>query len=311
MTSPCCRVQTLGTLLGLPIGVETSRYHLVRARQIYWGISIEMRRVIAGLAALALVFCYAATLGGMVHQWWTDEDMGHAFLAPLVIAWIVWRERGRWKTLPVQPSLWGFAVLALAACLQLASALGAGLFAASLALLLSVIGLVLCLLGFAWLRVWAFPLLLTLFMLPKLAIVYNQITLPLQLVATRLAGGMLSMAGFLVVRDGNILNVAGHSISVVEACDGIRYLLPLGFLALVFAYAAGAKSWMRAVMLAAAIPTAIVANALRVAFSGLSPKLTEGTPHALLGTFIFLLCLGLIAGIYRLLARWQPNHGSS
>ena len=268
-----------------------------------------MRRVIAVLAVLALFLCYASTLSGMVHQWWTDEDMGHGFLVPLVIAWIVWRERGRWKTLRVQPSLWGFAVLALAACLQLASALGAGLFAASLAFVFSLAGLVLCLLGFAWLRAWAFPLLLTLFMLPKLAVVYNQITLPLQLLATRLAGGMLSTAGFMVVRDGNILNVAGHSISVVEACDGIRYLLPLAFLALIFAYAAGAKLWMRVVMLAAAIPTAIIANALRVAFSGLSPKLTEGTPHALLGTLIFLLCLGLIAGFYHLLARWQPNHG--
>jgi exosortase len=202
----------------------------------------------------------------------------------------------------VQPSAWGFAVLAAAACMQVASALGAGLFAGSLALVLSLAGLVLCLLGFAWLRAWAFPLLLTLFMLPKLGIVYNQITLPLQLLATRLAGGILATAGFMVSRDGNILNVAGHSISVVEACDGIRYLLPLAFLALIFAYASGSKSWMRVVMLAAAIPTAIIANALRVAFSGLSPALTSGTPHALLGTLIFLLCLGLLAGIYQLLA---------
>jgi exosortase len=238
----------------------------------------------------------------MVRQWWTDEDMGYGFLVPIVIVWIVWRERGRWRTLPVKPSGWGFPVLACAACLQVASVLGAGLFAGSLAFVLSLAGLVLCLFGLAWLRTWAFPLLLTLFMLPKLAIVYNQITLPLQLLATRLAGGMLSAAGFMVMRDGNILNVAGHSISVVEACDGIRYLLPLSFLALVFAYAAGASSWMRAAMFAAAIPTAIVANAIRVAFSGLSAELTSGTPHALLGTFIFLLCFGLLAGIYHVLA---------
>jgi exosortase len=238
----------------------------------------------------------------MMHQWWTDEDMGYAFIVPLVIGWIVWRERGRWRNLPVQASAWGFAVLSLGAALEVASALGAGLFAASLAFVLSLAGLVLCLFGYAWLRAWAFPLLLTLFMLPKLAVVYNQTTLPLQLLATRMAGGMLSAAGFAVVRDGNILNVAGHSISVVEACDGIRYLLPLAFLALVFAYAAGAKWWMRVAMLAAAIPTAMVANALRVAFSGLSPKLTEGTPHALLGTLIFLLCLGLLGGIQHLLA---------
>jgi len=260
-----------------------------------------MRRVIPSLAAVALVLCYASTIGGMARQWWTDEDMGYGFIVPFVIAWIVWRERSRWRGLPVQPSAWGFAILALAAGLQIASALGAGLFAGALAFVLSLVALVLCLLGLAWLRAWAFPLLLTLFMLPKLAIVYNQITLPLQLLATRLAGAMLSTAGFMVQRDGNILTVAGHSISVVEACDGIRYLLPLAFLALVFAYSAGANTWIRIVMLAAAIPTAIIANALRVAFSGLSPALTSGTPHAVLGTFIFLLCLGLLAATYKLL----------
>jgi exosortase len=269
-----------------------------------------MRRVIAVLAAVALMVCYASTLGGMVHQWWTDEDMAYAFIVPFVIGWMIWRERERWRKLPLQPSLWGFAVLALAAGLQVASAL-AGLFAGSLAFVMSLAGLVLCLLGFAWLRAWAFPLLLMLFMLPKLAIVYNQITLPLQLLATRLAGGMLSMAGFMVLRDGNILNVAGHSVAVVEACDGIRYLLPLAFLALVIAYSGGAQWGMRVAMLAAAIPTAILANALRVAFSGLSPVLMEGTPHALLGTFIFLLCLGLLAGIYHLFALTSDRmHGS-
>ncbi len=261
-----------------------------------------MRRAVAVLAIVALALCYASTIAGMVHQWWTDQDMGYAFLVPVVIGWIVWRERGRWSKLPVEWSAWGFALLALGAGLQFASALGAGLFAGSLALVLSIAGVVLCLLGRAWLRALAFPLALTLFMLPKLAIVYNQVTLPLQLTATRLAGGILSLAGFMVVRDGDILNVSGNSIAVVEACDGIRYLLPLAFLALVFAYGAGARPWVRLAMLATAIPTAIVANALRVAFSGLSPALAEGTLHALLGTCIFVLCLGLLAAVYRLLA---------
>ena len=268
-----------------------------------------MRRVTIALAALALVICYASTLRGMAQQWWTDEDMGYGFIVPIVIAWIVWNERARWRKLPIQGSAWGFAVLAAAACLQVASAFGAGLFAASVAFVLSLAGVVLATLGFAWLRAWALPFVLMLFMLPKLAVVYNQITLPLQLLATRLAGGMLSIGGFMVIRDGNILNVAGHSISVVEACNGIRYLLPLAFLALVFAYAGGAKVWIRFVMAVAAIPIAIIANAIRVAFSGLSPALTSGTVHAVLGTVIFLMCLGLLAGIYHLLARLQVTIG--
>jgi len=269
---------------------------------------LSLRRVTIILAALALLICYASTLRGMAHQWWTDEDMGYGFVVPFVIAWVLWNERARWRKVPIQPTAWGFAVLAAAACLQIATAFGAGLFAASVAFVLSLAGVVLAMLGLAWLRAWAFPFVLMLFMLPKLAIVYNQITLPLQLLATRLAGGMLATAGFMVVRDGNILNVAGHSISVVEACDGIRYLLPLAFLALVFAHAGGAKVWIRLAMAAAAIPIAIVANAFRVAFAGLSPVLTSGTLHALLGVFIFLLSLALLAGIFRLLTSIRPRH---
>jgi exosortase len=272
-------------------------------------MSVSRPRVTIVLAALALLICYASTLRGMAQQWWTDEDMSYGFIVPVVIAWIVWQDRARWSKLPIQPTAWGFAVLTAAACLQVASAFGAGLFAASVAFVLSLAGVVLATLGFAWLRAWAFPFVLMLFMLPKLAIVYNQFTLPLQLLATRLAGGMLATAGFMVVRDGNILNVAGHSISVVEACNGIRYLLPLAFLALLIAYAGGARVWIRLVMAAAAIPIAIIANAVRVAFSGLSPVLTSGTIHALLGALIFLLSLGLLAGIYHVLRSLQVTIG--
>src|SRR5580692_9230869 len=103
-----------------------------------------MRRVAAILAVVALGLCYASTIGGMVHQWWTDEDMGYAFLVPFVIGWIVWRERARLGTLPIESSPWGFALLVLGGSLQVVSVLGAGLFAGALGFLLSLIGALLC-----------------------------------------------------------------------------------------------------------------------------------------------------------------------
>jgi exosortase len=264
-----------------------------------------MRRLTLILAGVALIACYASTFAGMAHQWWTDEDMSYGFIVPLVIAWIVWNDRAHWRGLPVRPNVLGFAVLLVAAFLQVASAFGAGLFAASLAFVLTLAGLVLALFGMAWLRAWTFPLVLTLFMLPKLAVVYNQVTLPLQLIATRLAGAMLAIAGFSVLRDGNILTVAGHSIEVVEACNGIRYLLPLAFLGLVIAYTLGAAAWIRAVVAAASVPIAILANALRVALSGLSPRLSEGSAHATLGVVIFVFSLALLGAISKLLAGYK------
>ena len=99
--------------------------------------------------------------------------MGHGFLVPLVAAWIVWRERSQSE--PIRPSNWGFVILTAGAALQIVSALGAGLFAGSVSLLESLTGVVVALGGFSRLRRWAFPLLLLVFMLPKLAIVYNQV----------------------------------------------------------------------------------------------------------------------------------------
>ena len=132
-------------------------------------------------------------------------------------------------------------------------------------------------------------------MLPKLAIVYNQATLPLQLMASRLAATILTTLGAGVIRDGNVLQVGDYRVAVAEACNGIRYLLPLAFTGVVFAYLADPKPWMRIAVLLGAIPLAIGANAVRVAASAWVPVLSTGTPHATLGWAIFAACfVGLI-----------------
>ena len=254
----------------------------------------RMRQAIVVITAVALLACYAPTLRGMFQQWLSDEDMSHGFLVPIVVLWIVWRDRARWRALPAEPSRWGLAILAAGAGLQFVAELGAGLFAASVAFLLSVAGAVLSLGGFAWLRALALPLLLTLFMLPKLALVYNQVTLPLQLLASRIAAGILTAVGIGVIREGNILDVGGHRVSVVEACNGIRYLLSLGFMAVVFAYLSDTKPWMRMALLVAAVPIAILANAVRVAATGWLPSLDAGMPHAIAGAVLFVLCLATL-----------------
>ncbi len=230
----------------------------------------------------------------MFHQWSIDEDMSHGFIVPVVVLWIVWRERARWQALPPQPSWWGLALLAAGAAMQIAGAFGGGLFAGSVAFLVSVAGAVLFLGGFGFLRAWTFPLLLALFMLPKLAIVYSQVTFPLQILASRMAAAMLSTAGVAVIREGNILDVGGHRVSVQEACNGVRYLLSLGFIAVVFAYLSDPKPWMRFALLAVVAPIAIVANAMRVAASGLLPALDSGTPHTIAGLLVFVVSVVML-----------------
>jgi exosortase len=258
------------------------------------------RAVLIGLALILLTVCYARTLSGMVNQWTTDEDMGHGFAVPFVMAFIVWFERKRWQNLNPEPTAWGLLFLAMGAAMQVFSALGTGLFVGSVAFLISLFGLVLCFGGFPYVKAWAFPLVLGLFMLPKLAVVYNQTTLPMQLLASRMAAGMLTLSGFGVIREGNILDVGGHRVMVAEACSGIRYLLPLAFMAVLIAYFTDRRAWMRALMAVLAVPLAILANAVRVAASAAVPRLAEGTPHEVIGLVIFVLCLGALM----LCAKW-------
>jgi exosortase len=255
----------------------------------------------------ALLLCYASTIAGMFQQWMSDGDLSHGIVVPGVIAWIVWRERRSWREVPANPSPWGWLILAAGAGLNLVGALGGGLFASSVALLISAAGVVVLLGGFALLRRWTFPFLLALFMLPRLAIVYNQGTLPLQLMASRLAAWLLSAGGFGVIREGNILDVHGRQVLVTEACNGIRYLLPLGFVAALLGYLAGARRWARWMLMLATVPVAIVANAVRVAATGAFPALTEGTLHELMGVTIFLFSMALLAAVLRAFQRFSAG----
>jgi len=256
---------------------------------------------------IALLLCYAPVLRGLLHQWNTDPDMGHGFFVPLSVGWIVWRERSKWRELRPSPTLWGAAVLTAGAGLQIAGAFGAGLFAGAVALLISTGGAVLILGGAAFLRAWRFPFLLSLFMLPKLAIVYNRATLPLQLAATQLARGILHLAGVPVVADGSLLQLGQRVFSVDPACNGIRFLLSLAFLGVLFAYRFDEKAWMRVALLAASIPLALGANAVRiagtVAVGAWSPALAEGAMHTLLGTLVFALAAAGLVGLRGLLNR--------
>ena len=189
--------------------------------------------------------------------------------------------------------------------------LGADLFLERSSVLILLVGLLLTIGGTALVRVLAFPLLLLPFMIPLPGVVYNQITFPLQLFASRVAEGALDLLGYPVLRDGNILELASQKLSVAEACSGIRSLLSLSFLSLVYAYFFDNRVWMRWVLFGATIPIAIIANAGRVTITGIlseiNPELAHGFFHELEGWVIFviagilLVCLhGAIRGAMRI-----------
>jgi exosortase len=172
---------------------------------------------------------------------------------------------------------------------------------------ISIIGAVLLLGGTEYLKVFALPLFLLFFMIPIPAIIYNQLTFPLQLMASSAAEHGIGLLQIPVIREGNVLELASTKLNVVEACSGIRSLLTLTFLSLVYGYFFEKRTWVRVLLFFATIPIAIVANAGRVTLTGVvsqfNPDLAEGFFHEAQGWVIFMVALIILVLLHQLIVR--------
>ncbi|MCL5746082.1 MAG: exosortase/archaeosortase family protein [Acidobacteria bacterium] len=253
--------------------------------------------------AVLLLVCYAPVLLRLVRQWADDPDMGHGFFVPVLAGYIAWLKRGELLNQAPSPNWWGLLVVAYGALQLFLATLGAELFLARTAFVISLAGVVLVMGGARSLRILAFPLFLLFFMVPIPAIIYSQITFPLQLFASQVSASALSFLGIPVLREGNILELASQRLNVVEACSGIRSLLSLSFLSLIYAYFFDKKVWMRPVLLVATVPIAVVANASRVTLTGLvseyNPQLAEGIFHYASGWVIFMVALVILVAFHQ------------
>jgi exosortase len=261
---------------------------------------------VSWVAAL-LAICYAPVLSSLARQWYDDPDMGHGFFVPLFAGWIAWKYRDRIEGLAPRPNWWGLAVIAWAALQLYIGTLGAELFLARTSFVISLIGTVLFLGGTEYLRIFGFPLFLLFFMVPIPAIIYNQITFPLQLLASRVAEDTISLLGIPIIREGNVLELAQQKLNVVEACSGIRSLLTLTFLSLVYGYLWERRTWVRVLLFLSTIPIAIMANAGRVTITGIvsqfKPELAEGFFHEAEGWVIFMVAFALMAMFHQVVIR--------
>jgi exosortase len=263
-------------------------------------------RSIAWFAVL-LIVGYLPVLRHLLRQWTNDEDMGHGFFVPVIAGFIVWQRREELMALKLQPSRWGLALVGVSGLLLIVATLGAELFTARLSFVFTLIGMVWAMGGRVLLRRLAFPLFLLFFMIPIPAVIYNKITFPLQIIASQLANSALDILNVPVIREGNVLELANQKLNVVEACSGIRSLLSLTFLALVYGYFFEKKNWIRTVLFFSTIPIAIVANGSRVTITALVTQiradLAEGFFHEAQGWVIFMVALVFLIVWHQVLNR--------
>jgi len=258
---------------------------------------------------------YYRIAGMLVLDWWKDPNFSHGFLIPFFSAFLVWQRRKQLALLRPKPSWFGLVVVAGSLMMLIVGVLGAESFLSRSSFIFLVAGLVIYFLGWNYFRATIFPWAFLFLMVPIPAIIFNQVAFPLQLLASRLASALLELTGVPVLREGNVILLPAMSLEVAEACSGIRSLMSLVALALIYGYFLEPKVYRRVLLVLAAIPIAVVANSLRVVGTGLmahwwDPEKALGFFHIFSGWVVFVLSLVMLFALHSamgLLARHRTG----
>lgn len=285
---------------------------------------------------IAVIFAYATVLVKLGHDWWVDENYSHGLLIPFVIGYILWLQRDKLTAEKTKPQfLWGGLAIGFALLALWAGVAGAELYTQRLSLLLILAGIVLYFLGRRFLQYLFVPFVLLFLAVPIPAIIFNRIAFPLQLFASRCAVWSMSVVGIPVLRQGNIIELKPlnsfetRKLEVVEACSGIRSLMTLMTLAVVFAYFTyprsdedgrpkGPLAWVRSygfwrslILVGSSVPIAILTNAARVSGTGIlshyyGTQVADGFFHSFSGWAVYIAAFLLLFAVGWILDRFKP-----
>jgi len=279
----------------------------------YRGVSrcLLMRWQAFTLVAL-IGLLYGSILWNLVGQWWTDPNFSHGFFVPMFSAFVVWRDRERLAQIPIRQSWLGLPVIVAALMTLVVGVLGAEFFLSRSSLIVLLGGLIIYFAGWRLFQALLFPWLFLFLMIPIPSIVFNQITLPLQFLASRFAADVLRVLGVPVLREGNVIRLPSMPLEVAEACSGIRSLMSLGTMAIIYGYLVDNKLWRRVVLVLVAVPIAVAANATRIVGTGLTvqywdPDKGQGFFHEFSGWLIFIVSLTLLVAFHWVLRRFDKS----
>ncbi len=252
---------------------------------------------VAGAAFAFLFWRPAAMLAG---DWWSNPEAGHGLLLAPVAVYLAWKSGVRPGA---KPNLaLGLTLIVLGVIVRYASGLGAELFTMKASMLVAAAGLIATSWGGKQLVHWWLPVLLFALAVPLPEIILNAIALPLQFKASSIGAALLRARDIPVLLAGNVIRVPGHELFVAEACSGLRSLTALISIA-VLAGGIGLRFPLsRVVLVAVAIPVAVVINGVRIFLTGflvlfVGPEFADGFMHTTEGWAMFVISLTILGSI--------------
>jgi len=271
-------------------------------------------RLIISLSAilLSLGVAYYPVLRNVILAWHQNEEYSHGFLIAPIAAYLIWSKRNRLKSLFCKPSNIALPIMVFGIFTYVIGFYAEIRTVTFISLLINLFGISLFIFGTQITREIAFPLFFLAFMFPVPSRLYAELTVPLQLLVTRLSAGIVGLGGIPIHTEGNIITLPDVTLQVVNACSGLRSLISLMALSLIFGYLSVRSNTKRILLALSALPIAIIVNTLRVSLAAVlsmsyGPRVTEGSFHTIFGLSVFIVALLLLTMVQKLLLRLSPE----
>lgn len=264
------------------------------------------------IIGILFLILYSPTFSMFIYDWNTDDNYSHGFLVPFIVAYLIWTKKDELRKLHPSPSIPGLIVLAIGLLIYLIGTIGAEWFLKRSSLIVVLGGLILYLYGTAYFKTLLFPLLFLLFMIPLPAIIYTSIAFKLQLFVSFASVKLIDLAGIPVFLNGNVIEVSSGPLAVEEACSGMRSIMALLALSSLFAYIAHTSRLKQWILVAFALPIAVVTNIIRVTATGIlahhfGREMAEGVLHDSFGWIVFVIAFILLLLLNKLLEWIHPD----
>ena len=259
------------------------------------------------LVAVAFAALFAKPISLLVRDWWNNPDAGHGLLLAPLALWMAWRSGLRPNAGPNMAL--GIPMLVFAVLLRFAAGLASELFTMRMSIVIAAAALTVCYFGLRQVRHWWLPFSLLALSVPLPELVLSAIALPLQFTASKLGASLLAWRQIPVLLLGNVIRLpGGHDLFVAEACSGLRSLTALISLGVLLGGIALRHPISRVLLVAIAIPVAILINGVRVFLTGflvffVSPELGQGFMHTTEGWLLFVTAFAAL-GVFALVLRW-------
>ena len=265
------------------------------------------------LYLLLLIGLYQSAYSWLIGVDWNYDDYNYCYLIPLIVGYLIWEHKDE---LAAQKSLFSWAGLWFiipGILLYWLGELGGEYFSLYLSSWLVVVGLCWLHIGWQKLKIIAFPLCFSLAMFPPPSFIHHKLSLQLKLISSKLGVLLLQALGMSVYREGNVIDLGFTTLQVVDACNGLRYLIPLIVLGILLAYFYKGPLWQKVIIVGSTIPLSILTNGFRIATVGLlypvmGKAAAEGFFHDFSGWFIFMVTLAVLLAEMWLLRKLFPAH---